>query len=98
MRCRARRSAMNPLAYIKQSAAFDTIDKAQYRARAQIALVTNFTDDLLRKIFIGAALERGIYPIVTAHPYKQYHFDLAGPEPVMDRSDADITYFVFDAG
>ena len=64
--------------------------------RATLRLVTNFTDMLLGKCLVGLSISQGISPTLEDTPYRQYHFELADQQSALMRSNADITYFIFD--
>jgi FkbH-like protein len=62
----------------------------------QIAVVTNFTDDILVKVLTGLCVSEGIAPDIQAVPFKQYLFELKNPKSALARRQADITFIFFD--
>lgn len=87
---------MDTLAYIQRAATYPNLKPEDFAQAASLALITNFTDDLLQKFLVGLSLENDIYPVLCAEPYKQYHFDLANPASPLYASPADVTFVVFD--
>jgi FkbH-like protein len=61
-----------------------------------VNLITNFTDDILARIFGGVSVEAGFLPSLTRAPYKQYHIVLADPAEWIGNRAPDISFFFFD--
>lgn len=62
----------------------------------KIAIVSNFTDDLLKKILIGLCAIEGFNFDVYAVPFKQYFFELKNKQSKLYTFKADITFIFFD--
>jgi len=84
------------LTYFKRASQYPTYNETNFSDKINIALVTNFTDDVLQKFFIALSLENNIYPRLFVEPYKQYFLDLPNRQSKLWAFDADITYFFFD--
>lgn len=65
--------------------------------RFKISVVTNFTDDLLKKLLKGMCLAENISPEIYGVPYGQYQFELKNPNSALYAHAADITFIFFDA-
>lgn len=61
-----------------------------------IRVVTNFTDDLLVRLFIGKALSEEVYPKILPTPYRQYHLLLKDKKSALFSEAADVTFIFFD--
>lgn len=89
---------MNPggdtrlLEYLRKAATYIREGEADIR----IAIITNFTDDILKKVLIGMCVTEGIRPEVYATPFKQYAFVLKDAESPLSKFNADITFVLFD--
>ena len=84
------------LEHIARASQYEKLDPEDFSARIKINLITNFTDDILKKLLVGANLDRGIYPIVHKTPYKQYQFELKNPSSELYAQKPDITFIFFD--
>lgn len=84
------------LAYFKRAAQYSLCNEVDFLDKMNIALVTNFTDDVLHKFLIALSLENNIYPRFFVEPYKRYLFDLTNRQSELWTCNADITYFFFD--
>ena len=67
-----------------------------FSATITINILTNFTDDMVRRLLVGMCLSEDIYPDTWVAPYKQYHFLLQAKESPLYKRDADITFVLFD--
>ncbi len=63
----------------------------------RISVVTNFTDDLLKKLLKGMCLAENIQPNIYGVPYGQYQFELKDPNSGLYAHQADVTFIFFDA-
>ena len=61
-----------------------------------IALATNFTDDIFKKIFEGVCAYHNTSVSITKVPYKQYAFALKDPTSDLWRGQSKLTFFFFD--
>lgn len=84
------------LDYLKQANSLGSAEVSSYPNAIRIALVTNFTDDLCKKILTGMCLSEQIYPTMFAVPYGQYHFQLKDTSSELFSFCADITFVMFD--
>ena len=87
---------MDPIFYLKRAAGYRALDAKDFEGEVKINLITNFTDDVLRKLLIGVSVYHRIYPVLYATPYRQYHFDLKNPASELYGTDPDITFIFFD--
>ncbi len=87
---------MEPLDYLRIAGTHQDADASALLRTVKINLVTNFTDGVLQKILSGVALANGVYPVVRAVPYRQYHLHLKDKESALWRDAADITFILFD--
>lgn len=62
----------------------------------RISIISNFTDDLLKKAVSGLCISEGIRPEVHQVPFKQYFFELKHPSSALSRHEAEITFVFFD--
>src|SRR5260370_17621984 len=83
------------LAYVRLVRDYEA--KARENADIRLAIVTNFTDDLLGKLIVGMCAAERIDPSVYQVPFKQYLFELKDPKSALARHNADITFIFFDA-
>lgn len=83
------------LAYVRRAREYEA--KAPEDADIRLAIVTNFTDDLLGKLIVGMCAAAGTNPSVYQVPFKQYLFELKDPKSALARHNADITFIFFDA-
>jgi FkbH-like protein len=83
------------LSFVQRAHARDTLPANAPRIR--IALVTNFTDDLLAKLLGGMCVAEGIMPDIYTVPFKQYLFELKDPHSGLAQHAADVTFVFFDA-
>lgn len=60
------------------------------------AIITNFTDDALIKLFTGVCFSEHIYPTIIAPAYKQYHFDLKNPASILHTTPSAATFIFFE--
>ena len=67
-----------------------------FPASIKVSIITNFTDDVLKKIFLGAALHNRIYPEIYATPYRQYQLQLKDPSSELYAQNPDISFVFFD--
>lgn len=86
---------MDILPFLK--AATQTSNKDTFETKLTCEIVTNFTDDLLKKILTGMCLSDGIYPDIFAVPFGQYHLQLQDPASDLRTRAADLTFIFFDA-
>lgn len=87
---------MAPLNYLKMANTHKSRDPASFDYILEVNLITNFTDEVLKKLLIGVALERNIFLNIRSVPYKQYHLYLKDKESTLWRNPADITFILFD--
>lgn len=87
---------MNHLSILKQANEYTRLDPKDFKKTIDINIVTNFTDDYLKKVIIGLCLENKIYPTIHTVPYKQYHFSLKQNHSELWRESSQITFFFFD--
>jgi FkbH-like protein len=85
---------MNPLHYLNvanqsEHAQTGTVSKIR------IHLITNFTDGILKKIFLGYCLDQGVTPEIICTAYRQYSFALKdSTNPIYDL--ATVSFILFD--
>lgn len=87
---------MDLLEYLRIANASQTDGLANAPARTRVAVVTNFTDDLIKKTLLGMCVSEGISPEIHGVPYKQYLFALNDPGSDLARHGADVTFMFFD--
>lgn len=92
---RSTRFAMELLDYLRKAQQADA-EGSNQGPEVRIAIVTNVTDDLWKKVLTGMCLEEGLRPMIYAVPYKQYLFELKNPQSGLYAHQADITFFFFD--
>ena len=88
---------MNILDYIRSAQEFES-QKSQVDGRVpvRLAIVTNFTDDLLKKVLLGLCLHEGLQPEIYQVSYKQYLFELKNSDSGLFRFKPEITFVFFD--
>ncbi len=86
---------MRSLDYIKKAAAYPSLDPKDFSAEIAATILTDFTDDVLAKLFIGAMLARDIYPSLSRVPYRQYPFALKDPESRLFQAGSAVTFMFF---
>jgi FkbH-like protein len=84
---------MRLLEYVRLANTYTTPAEPDLR----IAIVTNFTGDLLAKLITGRCLAEGLQPSVYQVPFKQYLFDLKNPKSELSAGTYDVTFIFFDA-
>ncbi len=87
---------MSVLEILKRAHAIAQADPAGFPARVSINLITNFTDEIFRKLLTGICLSQSIFPEIYAVPYQQYVLELKDPASGLARHAADITFIFFD--
>lgn len=87
---------MDVLTYLKHANAILQEDPATFSARISINLVTNFTDDIFRKLLTGICLSHDLYPDIYVVPYQQYAIEFKDAFSGLARHPADITFVCFD--
>lgn len=87
---------METLNYVELARTQHTRKPSDFPTSVSATIVTNFTDDVLKKILAGMCLAEGIYPSITALPYKQYHFALKNSASDLYTKESDITFILFD--
>ncbi|HVN26448.1 MAG TPA: HAD-IIIC family phosphatase [Candidatus Paceibacterota bacterium] len=88
---------MNPLDYLRSAARFADLEPASFARAVRVNLITNFTDDILKNIFVGVHLQHDVYPDIRRAPYKQYHLELKNPASALYTDKPDFTFVLFDA-
>ncbi|MFA5130044.1 MAG: HAD-IIIC family phosphatase [Patescibacteria group bacterium] len=88
---------MNHLPYLQRANEAMRSGSEAFAETKRIHLITNFTDDFLKKMIVGLFAENGIYADIYATPYKQYHFALKQPSDPLYQKHADATWIFFDA-
>jgi FkbH-like protein len=86
---------MDSLGYLGYASRLHDVQPDGFGARIKINLVTNFTDEILKKILAGVCLHGGVYPTISAAPYKQYHLVLKNPKSAIYAETPDITFMFF---
>ncbi len=86
---------MQLLDYLRLAQDFETSPTDQSRA-IRISIVSNFTDDLLKKAITGLCISEGIRPEIHQVPFKQYLFELKHSTSKLAQYEADITFVFFD--
>jgi FkbH-like protein len=87
---------MKFLDYIRLAQEYEKGGEPRAGEPFRIALVTNFTDDFLKKGITGACVAEGIRPLVYQVPFKQYLFELKNPQSGLAKHAPDIVYIFFD--
>lgn len=87
---------MNILDYIRLATAHESGAQTSDFPVMKLALVSNFTDDLIKKTLIGMCLSEGVHPDIYQVSYKQYLFELKDPISSLRTHDARITFIFFD--
>lgn len=87
---------MEFLDYIKLAQKFSLDPAAVRDPSVRIAIVTNFTDDILAKIITGRCLAEGIVPDVYQVPFKQYLFALKDSSSDLYLHKPEVTFVLFD--
>jgi FkbH-like protein len=87
---------MDPLEYLKLAARYPAQRPEQFGAKLKINFITNFTDDILKNMLVGAALCENIYPTIQSAPYKQYALELKNTRGELYVSAPDVTFIFFD--
>jgi FkbH-like protein len=87
---------MDSLEYLRLASHYPELHVGDFPAGAKVSMITNFTDDVLKKMFIGANLHDNIYPDIYAAPYRQYHFQLKDPSSELYARNSDVTFIFFD--
>jgi HAD superfamily phosphatase (TIGR01681 family) len=87
---------MEVLDYLKLAQEYDKKKGAKYGSSVNLAIITNFTDDLLKKIVSGMCLSNDIKPEIFQTPYKQYLFELKNKKSKLWKHKNDITFIFFD--
>lgn len=62
----------------------------------KIAIISNFTDDVLKKAMTGLCVSSSIEPRVYAVPFKQYFFELKNTSSGLFNHEPDVIYIFFD--
>ena len=83
--------------YFSRAHSYAAANPKDFKFSIKINLITNFTDEVLKKFLIAACLEEGIYPDIFTVPYKQYDFFLAQKESALYTRQAESTFIFFDA-
>jgi FkbH-like protein len=86
---------MEFLDYIKKAATHGTVSPDDFSTRMKVTILTDFTDDIVKNLFVGAMLANGIYPTIHQVPYRQYHFELKNPSSKLYTADPDLTLMFF---
>ena len=84
------------LEYLRLASTYSGLRAGDFPTSAKINLITNFTDDILKKILLGTALHDNIYPEIYAAPYRQYHFQLKNPTSELYAENPNVTFIFFD--
>lgn len=87
---------MKTLDYLGLARTHSSLDVNDFSSSIAVNIVTNFTDEFLKQLFVGMCLADDIYPIVWTAPYKQYHFLLKDTQGDLYKKDAAITFMLFD--
>ncbi len=85
---------MNVLEYLKKAS--EHKKSSLIGAEMRIAIVSNFTDDILEKIFVGMCLTENIQPDIFRVPFKQYLFQLQDSTSALAKHKAQATFVFFD--
>ena len=87
---------MDSLKYLRLASHYPELRAGDFPANVKISIITNFTDDILKKIFLGVMLYDNIYPNIYAAPYRQYQLQLKNPSSELYARNSDITFIFFD--
>jgi len=87
---------MDVLTYLKRANTISQEDSSAFSGQVSINLITNFTDDVLRKLLTGICLSNQIFPDIYVAPYQQYAMELKNPASGLALHPADITFVCFD--
>lgn len=87
---------MELLDYIRLAQEYEKGGEPKQGEPLRLAIVTNFTDDLLKKAIIGMCAAEGIRPDLYQVPFKQYLFELKNPDSGLAKHNADIVFVFFD--
>lgn len=87
---------MQLLDYLRLAAEYEKTGWKDAGASLRLAIVTNFTDDLLKKTLTGLCVSEGIHPAIYQVPFKQYLFQLKDPHSALVKHEAEITFVFFD--
>src|SRR3989344_1434652 len=87
---------MTPLDYLRMANARKSKDPASFEHALEVNLITNFTDEVLKKLLIGIAVERNIFLNIRSVTYKQYHLYLKDKKSALWQNPADIIFILFD--
>ncbi|MBA3733390.1 HAD-IIIC family phosphatase [Patescibacteria group bacterium] len=87
---------MEILDYLKLAQAFEKNGSEKNLENVKISIVTNFTDDLLKKTLTGLCISQGFHPYIFTVPYKQYLFDLKNESSDLYKHESEITFVFFD--
>ena len=86
---------MESLAYLKKAAGYDKVSPDDFSARMKVTILTDFTDDVLKNLFVGAMLSQDIYPVVYKVPYRQYYFELKNSASELYANNPNLTLIFF---
>ncbi|HUC01319.1 MAG TPA: HAD-IIIC family phosphatase [Candidatus Paceibacterota bacterium] len=86
---------MKPLEYIRASRE-GAVNLQEVVSGPKINIVTNFTDDILKDMFLGVNFLNGVRPFIYKTPYRQYLFALKDKGSPLYTHKADITFIFFD--
>lgn len=87
--------SMQPLEYLKVASEYEKGARTS-PVSTRVAIVTNFTDDVLKKILTGVMVLEGVTPNIYQVPFKQYALALKAPTSPLFAHTPDVTYFFFD--
>lgn len=62
----------------------------------KLSIVTNFTDDILKKILLGMCVYEGINAEIYSVSFKQYLFELKNKDSILNKKEDSITFIFFD--
>lgn len=62
----------------------------------RIAIVTNFTDDICKRVLTGMCVAENILATIYAVPFGQYYLELKNSQSELYKLDADVTFILFD--
>lgn len=85
-----------PLTYMKKALQYERQEIVLEGTPIRIALITNFTDDQLKKILTGICVTEGVAIKIYTTPFQQYAFELKDKDSALWRFDADATFIFFD--
>jgi FkbH-like protein len=84
------------LTAIKSAREFDQGTLVPDGQSIKIGIVTNFTDDVLKKSLTGLCVTADLVPSVYTVPYKQYIFELKNPNAPLLQHTPDVLFVFFD--